>query len=167
VCSILREAFFKGFPLVQVGAGNPQPEAHGELKRLPKMIPITVVPNIVASRSDMLDFRWESGRIKATFVIPDNLDQVLQVSFSNQCIVRILDEMPLSTEMDDSADEGLVPEHFAYRVEDALFFRTQSDAWKFCIGTPVHYRFVTGWTCLDVVTSGEPSFTALAIPQID
>jgi len=138
-----------------------------DVEKLPKMIPIAVVSNIVASRSDMLDFRWESGAIKATFVIPDNVDQVLQVSFSSQCIVRILDEMPLSTEMDDSADEGLVPEHFAYRVEDALFFRTQSEAWKFCIRTPVHYRFVTGRTCLDVVTSGEPSFSVVATAPVE
>jgi hypothetical protein len=135
--------------------------------KVPKLIPITVVPNIVASRSDMLDFRWSSGMIRATFVIPDNSEQELQVSFSNQCIVRILDEMPLSTEIDDSANEGLVPEHFAYRVEDALFFRTQSEAWKCGIRSPVHYRFITGWTCLDVVTSGEPSFAVVAIAPID
>lgn len=110
----------------------------------------------------MLDFRWTLGTTQATFVIPDNSDQVLQVSFSKQCIVRILDEMPLSTEADDSANAGLVPEHFAYRVEGALFFRTQSEAWKLCIGTPVHYRFITGGTCLDVVTGVEPSFALVA-----
>jgi hypothetical protein len=45
-------------------------------------------------------------------------------------IVRILDEMPLSIETDPSASQGLVPNHFAYRVEGAPFSVSQSEAWQ-------------------------------------
>jgi hypothetical protein len=122
-----------------------------------KMIPLVVQPEIKASLTDMLDFRWGTSAVKASFIIPDSPNQALQVSFRGQCIVRILDEMPLSTEMDEPA-EGFVADHFAYRVENALFFRIQSDTFKAVYPTLAHYRFITGWTCLDVITSAEPRF---------
>lgn len=121
------------------------------------MIPLIVQPEIKASLTDMLDFRWQSSAVKATFIIPDSPNQALQVSFRGQCIVRILDEMPLSTERDEPA-EGFVADHFAYRVENALFFQTQSEAFKAMHATVAHYRFITGWTCLDVITGAEPRF---------
>src|SRR5271165_6585266 len=110
----------------------------------------------------MLDFHWGVSAVSATFLIPGKSNEALEVSFAAQCIVRIVDEMPLSTEEDDSPNEGLVPDHFAYRVEDALFFRVQSEAFKETVkvaGGPCrHYRLITGWTCLDVVTTAEPRF---------
>jgi hypothetical protein len=51
-----------------------------------------------------------------------------------------------------------VPEHFAYRVHGSSFFDSQSQAWKVAAGGVAHYRFVTGWACLDVVSSGHPMF---------
>lgn len=73
-------------------------------------------------------------------------------------IIRILDEMPLSTEHENTPREGNIPHHFAYRVEGATFETTQSETWKFAQHPATHYRFVTGWTCLDVLSSKEPTF---------
>jgi hypothetical protein len=53
----------------------------------------------------------------------------------------------------------LVPEHFAYRVEGSVFARQQSEAWKIAVGPVMHYRFVTGWGCVDVLTAALPSFS--------
>jgi hypothetical protein len=92
--------------------------------------------------------------------MPD-VNTALEVSFAGECIVRILDEMPLSSEADDSPSEGLVPDHFAYRVEGALFFRVQSEAFRLVHKTCAHYRLITGSTCLDVVTSATPEFTVV------
>ena len=128
---------------------------------MPKYIPLDVEPKIKASESDMLDFNWQVMSIRASFIIPDRLDEALEVSFNGQCIVRLVDEMPLFTEIDDSPDEGVVPYHFAYRVEGALFFRVQSEAFKTVNENCAHYRFITGWTCLDVVTSSEPRFAVV------
>ena len=98
----------------------------------------------------------------ADFIIPDDNVHLLRVTFDRQCIVRLLDEMPLSTETDDGPVEGLVPEHFAYRIEGAAFSRTQSEGWKEVqkvVQAPVtHYRFVTGWACMDVLSSAVPDF---------
>ena len=83
---------------------------------------------------------------------------MLSVRFNRHCIVRILDEMAVSTESDDTPAEGLVPEHFAYRVHQAAFSRMQSEAWKSGQETLAHYRFITGWACLDVLSAAYPTF---------
>jgi hypothetical protein len=138
---------------------------------MPKLIPLAVDPDIKASLSDMLDFRWAGTRsIKATFIIPDRRNDALQVLFRGNCIVRLIDDMPLSTETDDSPAEGLIKDHFAYRVEGSLFFRTQSEAFKIIYPNAAHYRFITLNTCLDVVSGAEPRFTVVkrdisAIPE--
>ena len=73
----------------------------------------------------------------------------------------MLDEMPLSTEEDDTPDEGLVPEHFAYSLEGAAFARLQSSAWKEVSGPVTHYQFVTNWACMDVITAAAPAFAVV------
>jgi len=93
--------------------------------------------------------------------VPHDDAHLLRISLDQRCIVRLLDEMALSTEEDDTPNHGLVSEHFAYRVEGAAFARTQSDAWKVACGQVVHYRFVTGWACLDVLTAATPSFAVV------
>jgi hypothetical protein len=133
---------------------------------LPKYIPI-IVEGIDADPTtgsfsgliDLLEFHWGVGGIRASFAIMGRPDAVLHVSFEDQCIVRLLDDTALSTEDEDSPSEGLVPNHFAYLVEGALFFRVQSELFKVTHPPCAHYRVLTGWTCLDVVTAAEPHFT--------
>jgi hypothetical protein len=138
-----------------VNAGRSRPY---QVSDLPRYIPLAIKPKIKSSISDLLDFEWEVQSIWATFIIPENQHAALEVSFAGQCIVRLVDEMPLSTEDDDSANEGLVADHFAYRVEGALFFRVQSEIFKHTHEACAHYRFITGWTCMDVVTNAKPCF---------
>jgi hypothetical protein len=111
-----------------------------------------------ASRSDLAALKWDAKGVVADFILPDDDAHLLRVSFDRQCIVRVLDEMPLSTENDDTPNEGLVSEHFAYRLEGAAFARLQSDAWKVACGPVMHFRLVTGWGCMDVLTAANPSF---------
>jgi len=125
---------------------------------MPNYQPVSVPVPIKASISDLVGFRWSTKGISADFIIPGDDAHLLRVAFDQQCIVRLLDEMPLSTEDDDGPIEGLVSENFAYIVEGAIFSRTQSDAWKAAFPTATHYRFVTGWACMDVLSSAAPSF---------
>jgi hypothetical protein len=84
------------------------------------------------------------------------------VTFSKPCIIRILDEMALNAE-NNGPTEGRVSDHFAYRVEGSAFIDAQSEVWKLQrVNAPVtHCRFITGWACMDVVSSGQPSFTVI------
>ena len=94
--------------------------------------------------------------------MPDDDTRALRVSFDRPCIVRLLDEMPLSTEEDDTPNVGLVAENFAYRLEGARFARMQSEAWKEISGPVNHYQFLTGWGCMDVLSGSSPTFALVA-----
>lgn len=126
---------------------------------MPIYEPIKAGAAFPASASDLVDLRWGTHRLVAEFLIPGPVARVLRVGFDSECIVRILNEMPLSTEEEDSPDEGLKPDHFAYRVEGAAFARAQSEAWKQERGPVAHYRFITGGACLDVLSASAPTFS--------
>jgi len=127
---------------------------------MPKYSPINIGVPLQASRSDLVSFKWSTNGIAADFILSDDA-HLLRVSFDRECIVRILDEMPLSTEGDDTPNEGLVSEHFAYRLEGAAFARLQSDPWKLVNAPVTHYQFVTGRACLDVLTAATPAFAVV------
>jgi hypothetical protein len=108
-----------------------------------------------AGYADMVALHWGQEAIEADFAIPGDAQNNLRVSFNQTEIIRILDEMPLSTE-EDAPVEGLIPHNFAYRVEDALFWNSQSPLLKYMNPKLEHYRFVTGGMCLDVLSNSPP-----------
>ena len=128
---------------------------------MPKYEPINPGVPLQASRSDLAHFAWSANGIAADFHIPDRAGCLLRVVFNKPCIIRLVDEMPLSTETDDSPNEGLVGEHFAYRLEGAAFARSQSSAWQLAAGPVSHFRFITGWACMDVLSAAQPSFSVV------
>ncbi len=83
-------------------------------------------PRQALARERIEDTEDRTNGIAADFVLPDDDTRLLRVSFERQCIIRVLDEMPLSTEQDDTPNEGLVSGYFAYRLEGAAFARLQS-----------------------------------------
>lgn len=124
-----------------------------------KYDPLDIGISIVASKSDLAKFSWNANGIEAHFVLPDSTEQLLRVRFDRECIVRLLDEMPMSTEDDHT---GLVPEHFAYRVYGAKFERIQSASWREINRPVTHYQFITGWACMDVISAASPSFDVVS-----
>jgi hypothetical protein len=128
---------------------------------MPRYSPIEIPVPLAASRSDLIAFRWSARGVVADFLIPEDHERAIRVTFNRSCIVRILDEMPLSTENDNGPPEGRVPENFAYRIEGSAFIDAQSEAWKIVNSPVLHYRFVTGWACMDVLSSGLPSFAVI------
>ena len=129
---------------------------------MPRYHPIDVPTAIPASESDMVAFHWKTEGIVADFAIPSDASNVLRVLFDKQCIVRLLDEMPISTEEDGGPSEGLVAEHFAYRVEGSAFADAQSSTWKQVCAPVSHWRFITGWACMDVLSNAAPTFSVVA-----
>jgi len=69
--------------------------------------------------------------------------------------------MPISTESEQTAKEGLIPDHLAYLVDGASFWLTQSDALKMVHPRLRHYRFITGWACIDVISETTPTFQVI------
>ena len=132
---------------------------------MPKYTPILVSPNIRASKSNLIELRWKNNGIMADFIIPTDDAYALRVQFQRVEIVSLLDEMPLSTESEETLAEGLVPENFSYSVEGAIFWRYQSEALKASNKGLTHYRFVTGWMCLDVISNREPAFAVVPVSK--
>ena len=99
----------------------------------------------------------------ADFLIPGDDQHALRVQFERVEITRTLDEMPLSTEAEDTPNDGLSAEHFAYSVDGALFWKLQSEAFKVVYPKAQHFRFITGWTCLDVIAAAEPRLSVVQI----
>jgi hypothetical protein len=50
----------------------------------------------------------------------------------------------------------MLPDHFAYRVEGSRFWNSQSEVLPLTFPNARHYLFVTGWACLDVISSVQP-----------
>ncbi len=126
-----------------------------------RYFPIDIGMTVNTVNSDLLCFNWQDGN--ADFVVPRDVAKILRVSFEGGVIVRMLDEMALSTESHPSTWQGLIPNHFAYRVEGHPFFEAQSEVWR--LGLPMeHFCFMTGNGCLDVVTCIPPVFSVVSRP---
>lgn len=129
---------------------------------VPKYFPIDAGVAFACDESDLIAINWRPGSLSADFILPGISSHVVRVRFNDATIVRLVDEFPLSTEQ-DTETEGLVSRHFAYRVEEAVFAATQSEAWKVNFHPARHYRFITGWGCMDVLSKAAPSFEIVAI----
>ena len=129
---------------------------------MPTYEAIEIGVHLRAVASDLLAFEWKTNGIAADFILPDNDAHALRVSFDRPCIVRLFDEMALSTEEEDTPNEGLVSNHFAYRLEGARFSRLQSKTWKWVSGPVNHYQFMTASCCMDVLSGGAPSFSVVS-----
>src|SRR6202790_5726032 len=92
-------------------------------------------------QSDLLAIKWKAERLSADFILPGAKSQSLRVRFNGATIVRLLDEMPLSTEGHPTKGEGLVPGHFAYRGEGSTLAVAKSEPWSRDYRRPCHYEF--------------------------
>jgi hypothetical protein len=122
---------------------------------VPRYVPIQLKIEIEASASCMVALYWRHRSVVADFAIPNDAFSHLRVSFDKADIIRVLDEMPLMTEEGGPTD-GFVRDHLAYRVEETHFWNTQSETFKFTHREAKHYRFITGFCCLDVIASSPP-----------
>jgi len=135
-----------------------------EVPQVPNYTPIEIPAPVRSSQSDVLDFHWDKGRrITADFLIPGDAEHALRLTVDRVEVVRLLDEMPISTAA-DTANLGLVPDHLAYEVADSAFWAQQSEALKLTFPGLRHYRFITGWTCIDVLSLVKPEFAIVPNP---
>lgn len=123
---------------------------------MPIYEPINIAEDVSCPWIDLLMFSWQEGI--ATFGLPDG--RRLRILFPGEVIVRMLDEFALSTEDRPSERQGLVADHFAYRVSGDPFVDSQSRVWleNEALGPYRHYRFITDGGCLDVLTHIEPEW---------
>lgn len=124
--------------------------------------PFDVFQNFTCTGMELYDLRHsyfgDDGKpLTAHFSLPTG-DDLLKIHFSDADVVRVLDELLLSTEEYGIERIGVKPYHFAYRVENSRFFLSQSEFYRDQYREAVHYRFITGGACLDVLTKSGPNF---------
>jgi hypothetical protein len=125
---------------------------------MPTFKPIDSGISMKCSSSTLDRLVLHGNGLEAEFYISEDASKRLRVTFSHVEITRTLDEMPLSTE-ETERSVGLVADHFAYEAVDTHFWRSQSSAFKIAAKDLKHYRFITGWTCLDVISRHPPTFS--------
>jgi hypothetical protein len=113
------------------------------------------------SVSDMVELHWKDRAIVADFVMPGDESHLLRVQFAHAETLRVLDEMPLSIQEESNPDVGMVSDHFAYQVEGAAFFEREAHALRHLYPDLKHFRLITGWTCLDVLSQQDPVFSVV------
>lgn len=134
---------------------------------MPNTLPIVISPEIRSSVSSLVELRWRDRALAADFAIRGDDAHVLRVRFEKAEVVRVLDEMPLSTEPEATPSEGLILDRLAYSVEGALFWECQSEVLGMVYPSLRHFRFITGWICLDVLADNDPEFWWWVRPGIE
>ena len=117
-------------------------------------LPIELPIDLKADGSDMAALYWRHRTVVADFFIPQDSFSHLRIRFGDALIMRVVDEMAISTE--ERSTKGLVKDHLAYRVEDSHFWETQSETFRFVHKNADHYRFVSAGMCLDVISHTAP-----------
>jgi hypothetical protein len=130
---------------------------------MPTFKPIDSGVSMKSSLSTLDRLVLDGDALEADFFIPEDANKRLRVTFPRVEIMRTLDEMPLSTEEPEQW-VALKAEHFAYEVADAQFWRSQSSAFKMAVKDLKHYVFITGGTCLDVISRHPPTFSIVNAP---
>src|SRR5712671_529568 len=134
-----------------------------DLEIMPTFKPIDSGVSMKSSLSTLDRLVLHGHALEADFYIAEDANKRLRVAFPRVEIARTLDEMPLSTEEPEKW-VGLKAEHFAYEVVDAHFWRSQSPAFKIAVNNLMHYVFITGGTCLDVISRHPPTFCIVNAP---
>jgi hypothetical protein len=132
---------------------------------VPRYFPIDAGLRFDCDHSDLLAVKWKADSLSADFILPGAESCAVRVRFNGATVVRLMDEMPLSTEQQSAKNERLVPTHFAYRVEGSSFADAQSEAWKQIYHRVRHYEFITRWGRMDVLSGVEPSFEVVDISE--
>jgi hypothetical protein len=65
---------------------------------MPRYNPIDIGLLLQARLSDLAALKWDAAGVVADFVLPTDDASLLRVSFNRPCIIRLVDEMALSTE---------------------------------------------------------------------
>ncbi|WP_429806645.1 hypothetical protein [Ensifer sp. B1-9] len=129
-----------------------------------RYIPIELEPKVPCTGMELYDLQHtylgdDGNPLTAYFSLPVDKDELLKIFFRHADIVRVLDEVYLSTEEHGVESSGLVPYHFAYRVENSRFWLSQSEFYRELKRDAAHYRFITGGACLDILATVEPRFS--------
>jgi hypothetical protein len=122
-----------------------------------RYIPIEMPIKFQINRSNLLKLNYDLQELVADFRIPSDETRLVRVSFEKIETFRVVDEALLSDEHGSVPYEGILDDHMAYEVENGYFKKVQSSLIDLSPTAHKQYQFITGWMCLDVISSVAPT----------
>ncbi|MNH89548.1 hypothetical protein D3C73_420740 [compost metagenome] len=108
----------------------------------------------------VMSFDQEIGANKLTIYISvAGRSGFVRIAFPHVDIFRVVDDMHLPLEENDTLTIGHISDHFAYQIEGSPFWAPQREAFEAVLPGSTHYRFVTGGSCLDVISREKPGIS--------
>jgi hypothetical protein len=104
----------------------------------------------------------ESGANKLTaYISVEGWSGFVRVTFPHVDIFRVIDDVHLPLEENDMLTVGQVSNHFAYLIEGSPFWAAQREVFEAVLPGATHHRFVTGGSCLDVISREQPEISCV------
>jgi hypothetical protein len=89
----------------------------------------------------------------------------VRITFPHVDIFRVIDDVQLPLEESDRLRVGHVTNHFAYLIEGSPFWAAQREVFEAVLPGSAHHRFVTGGSCLDVISREQPEISCVPAVQ--
>lgn len=122
----------------------------------PLKVPVEVDP-LTSARLGM--FRWVERAFFADFQFGEG-GPVLRVSFTQAAVAKISDHVSIG-DLEPGGHQGVAADKFAYAVTDSFLLGDHQKALLDEDRYAVHYRFIAGSQCLDVISSTPPLIRVL------
>lgn len=106
-----------------------------------------------------LEYLEDRSNFLAAYFCGSGPLSLLKVVFAHAIMFRVIDDFHHPIETYDFTHDGHIPNHFAYRVEGSPFWAAQKETLSTVFPGISHYLFVTGGSCLDVLSVEEPVFS--------
>jgi len=120
------------------------------------------IENVSAVNASLMSVRYDQGRLLADYSV-DDVPVIVRASIPSVATYRLIDGNSMPAD-EIEQQEGLSRDHMLYLVSGAKY----ADQFRPVIeGRILHFRFVTGISCLDVLTTARPKIRKIVYASGD
>ncbi|MEX2739902.1 hypothetical protein AB3480_00385 [Rhizobium mongolense] len=116
------------------------------------------IDGVTAVNTSLSAVKLDRGKLFADFSIDDR-PLAVRVTIADVVVHRLIDGIELPKE-ELEPHSGLSRDHLAYSLTGSRFFEIFSPMIN---GHSAHYRFITGTSCLDVISKARPLIRTIGI----
>ncbi|MBP1848524.1 hypothetical protein J2046_006820 [Rhizobium petrolearium] len=128
---------------------------------MPSYVPMEIEPRFSALDLELARSLWTPAQSFVEYICAKTRSN-LRIAFQKIEIMRIVDDLPL-LDLEDEQTSGILQHHFGYVVSDAAFWRANERTIERSVNPMTHYRFITGNSCVDIISSASPHTRVLAV----
>lgn len=128
---------------------------------MPLYVALEIEPKFNASDLELARTLWTPQQSFLEYICAKTRGN-LRIAFQKVEIIRIIDDFS-TLDLDSTPAKGMVPNHFGYIVTGAAFWNANADTIESGERLMSHYRFITGNSCVDIISSATPHYRVLAV----